>query len=175
MTRDMAFWEDIEWKAWLREYVTWKNEQIPRHAAIRHFCNELCIFLHFHGYFLRVNRNTLKSHIATGLYNSRTSCNITHWIFGEQDADYQHKVYFAHVIDSTEWNKFWNTSAKWCDLDANVLYGLERQYCIEHYVWTQLDLGISKHTRTVNELLGLDDDIISENENHDTIFQDMND
>lgn len=170
----MAFWEDITWKSWLNEYVVWNNlEEIPRHKAIKSFCKELVTFIRSYGYSFQINLNTLTSHIANGLYNSRNFCNITHWAFGEQDVDYQHKVYFAHIIDTDEWSNFWKKSAKWCDIHEDVPYGVERQYSIEHYVWTQLDLNSSIHTAVVNELLGLEDDNISENDNNDILLPEI--
>ena len=164
--------EDIAWKKWLDEKVVWKyNELIPRRVALTRFVEGgLIPFIEKHNYVLREPK-LLGSRIATGLYTNAGK-RFDEWRFGVRDEfEYEHEYrnYYNYLV---KWEHFWKKWAAWCDVED-----VDRQHEIESYVWTQISIEYSVHTRTVNELLGLDEDDenISEHNGKDIYLKDAAD
>ena len=168
----------MNWEDWLNETVTWDlYDDIPRRTAIYRLCKMgLIPFLASHGYVVEVPLKLLGSRIATGLYMNRGRRSFeSNWEFGYQEArkvDCPYKVHYAHVIDTEEWHKFWKFWGTWHDVDAELMYGIDRQYDIQEYMWTQISQDKSHHTRIVDELLGIEvGEDVSEYENRDTYLK----
>ena len=168
-----------DWNNWLNEYVSCDvYDELPRRTAIYRLCKRgLIPFLQSHGYAVEVSIKELGSRIATGLYINRgkSYCD-SNWKFGYPEelslnCDYRDRYY--HVIDSEEWDKFWEIWGTWIDLDADSFRGADRRFDIQEYMWTQICHERSEQTRIVNEFLGIEDgQDVSEYDNRDTYLRD---
>ena len=174
----MSYLKEVAWRKWLAEPVVWNYiESVPRHVAIRRFCKGLVTFVKSHGYLFRISEETLKSQIASGLYKNREKSYLdSDWLFPSENDEYdvEHKNYYRYLINMDAWSHFWITWGVWSDFDEDIQYGFDRRLDIEMYVWRQLHLEKCNHTRTVNEILGLDEENVSENEIRDTFLQETN-
>ena len=121
-----------EWNNWLEESVVWDvYEDIPRRIAIHRLCKRGLIPF-------------LESNWRFGYIESETNTP-------------EYKYRYQQIIDTEEWEKFWNIWGVWSDIDNYSLYGHHRQYDIQEYIWTQLSLELSPHTRIVDEFLGIEE------------------
>jgi hypothetical protein len=174
----MSYLKEVDWRKWLAEPVVWNYiDSVPRHVAISRLCKALVTFVKSHGYLFRISEETLKSQIASGLYNNRDKSYLdSDWSFPSENDEYhlEHKNYYTHVMNIDAWSSFWMSWGVWSDLDDDIQYGFDRRLDIEQYVWRQLHLEKSIHTKTVNEILGLEEENVSENEIRDTFLQETN-
>ena len=152
-----------EWNNWLEESVVWDvYEDIPRRIAIHRLCKRgLIPFVESHGYVMNATLNELGSRIATGLFINRGKRTLErNWRFGYIESETntpEYKYRYQQIIDTEEWEKFWNIWGVWSDLDNYSLDGHHRQYDIQEYIWTQLSVELSPHTRIVDEFLGIEE------------------
>jgi len=138
--------------AWLREIVCWDQcEYIPRHVAISRFVkNGLYPFILSNGYVFCEGPEGLKARLAHMLYTNRGKSFIeccTPYV----DHDEDHKAHYDYVF-SDKWDDFWKGWALWKDLDD--WRGQDRQFDIQEFCWSHLNLDESSQTQVVEELLG---------------------
>ena len=164
-----------DWENWLNEPVVWKyTGQIPRRVAIKEFVYDgLIPFIESYKYVFSAQPNELTSRIASGLFTRNEFYDEwTHCLRKEEFDEVPHKEFYEKLIDIDAWEEFWKRWGVWSDVSADSSWGRERQMEIESYIWSQLSLKHSIHTRTVNELLGIFDEDVSEHDSKDTYFED---
>lgn len=140
------------WVNWQLDRVSIDNDEAyVRKNIIKSFIeDDLIPFIQRNGYTFACEPFRISECIARVLYFGRLSHEPlnTEYI----DDDYDHYYY---TIDDEKWEYFWKNWSWWKDLgDEYKNYHEEIRYC----VWTLLDIGNSKQTRILNEILGINND-----------------
>ena len=164
----------MDWEDWLNEPLAWDiNKELPRWKIIRHFVNDgLIPFFNSRGYVFKRDSRTICSRIATGLFNNTGKHYLdSDWSFGLDNTDYipEEKDHYYFILNSDHWEDFWRIWGHWDDVAKDFYRGIDRRMDIEEYCWYQLELDKSPQTKRILDILGIDEDVLTENakENRD--------
>ena len=144
----------MHWNDWLNAFVNTPYGSISRKSMLTLFVKDgLYPFMTAQGYTWASDVNGVKSALATGMFLNQSKPYLSSdWSRVDvlnTDHMPEDKDHYDHVMDRELWWQFWQMWGHWDDVIDDSLH---MRYQIEAFVWTQLDIGGSAQTATVNLL-----------------------